>query len=249
MVDARLLSTSRENCSAQAWSRDLHWPMKSEHKWLRGGFRYQWCAFPLSAVKMVPIEAASPSWIPEWWQHGVEPQGTDLWWTCSMGGSFYYHMPLKFVTQHKPASWLLHTWLICEWSWVDLVVKKKLVTQSSSSFWLPESCTLFLPGARQREITRPAVAGSRFIPTGITVFLTNSSLRQLSVISTVARASGPSYTLIKHNLAEQVKTRTNEAPLWGERGGGHCWHQLKRISTKLKPCSLEKSRLLTSVPP
>lgn len=83
---------------------------------------------------------------------------------------------------------------------------KSGVHEKALPFSLPESCRQLLLEVSQRAITPPAVVGSGFIPTGITVFLTNSSLRQLSVISTVARASGQSYTLIKHNLAERVTT-------------------------------------------
>lgn len=98
------------------------------------------------------------------------------------------------------------------------VFKRKQETPSSSLLCLPASCRLLLLEVSQRAAPPPAVEGSGAIPTGITVFLTNHSLRQLSAISTVARASGQSHTLIKHNLVEQVKTRTNEAPLWRTPG-------------------------------
>lgn len=117
------------------------------------------------------------------------------------------------------ASWMIFRWWTCKWKMSKSGIQGKWVTQSSSLFRLPESCRLLLPEASQRVITPPAVVGSGFIPTGITVFLTNSSLRQLSVISTVARASVQSHTLIKHNLAERVKTWTDSAPSWGAH---HC---------------------------
>ena len=74
------------------------------------------------------------------------------------------------------------------------------------------------PWSQPKGCSITSCGGTAFIPLGITVFLTNISLRQLSAISTVARASVQSHTLIKHNLAERVKARTNQALLCSAAG-------------------------------
>lgn len=141
----------------------------------------------------------------------------DLWWTRIMGGTLIHVSPWD-VPPTEPSLLTDGHVVNLQWKMGNFGVQGKVGTWDSSLYWLPESCRLLFPKANERAITPPAVVGSGFIPTGITVFLTNSSLRQLSVISTVAQASVQSHTLIKHNLAERAKTWTNWAPLWGTDG-------------------------------
>lgn len=111
------------------------------------------------------------------WQHGTEPlvtldgreRGKTLTYDCQM----FLHHDLTPRVMHKR--------LICKWRMGDLRVQRAMGNAEFFPPWKLESYSL-PKGLLSHQLWR----GSGFIPTDITVFLTNSSLRQLSVISTVA---------------------------------------------------------------
>lgn len=100
------LSTSGQNRSAQAWLHGLLWAMKWEHKWWRGSFKNQLCAF-LSLLGWPTIVLMG-------WPHhpgshgensmersprGLNVDGHTVW------GNSDYHLPLRCATQHHVPSW------------------------------------------------------------------------------------------------------------------------------------------------